>query len=127
MEKIFDGYSEACSNAVLESRKIKDKVFYVLHKVVSGVKYALTDDEKSTGNLLQSYQNGMVYVMRKEVPVKIEYKEEPKSAVAETKVVEPIISAEVKELLNEQSTSTTIEQPSLNGTESKEENTPVNE
>jgi hypothetical protein len=66
MEKVFDGYSEACQNAVLESRKQKDKILYVFNKVINGVKYVLTDDEKSTGNLLQSYQNGMVYEKPKE-------------------------------------------------------------
>lgn len=139
MEKVFYGYAEACQNGVLESRKQKDKVFHVFNKVISGVQYALTDDENSTGNWLQSYQNGIVYVKPKGVPVK----DEPKIEMGEIQKLnishsgdgttmnaleepeqktEAVISEAVKQPLPEQFGS--IEPPTLNVTEEKQ---PVNE
>lgn len=66
MEQIFEGYSPACQQAVIESRKQKDKLFYVFNKVINGVVYVLTDKSDLEGNLLNAYQNGMVYVKPKE-------------------------------------------------------------
>lgn len=88
MERIFDGYSFACQEAILESRKQKDKLFYVFNKHIDGVKYALTDNKESTGSLLQTYQNGMIYI-----PVPAQ-SQEPKYFVDETKKVEAKVSEE---------------------------------
>lgn len=129
MEQVFNGYSEACQQAALESKKQKDKILYVFNKHIDGVKYVLTDNENYVGSLLNPYKNGMIYDKSKEpkteekpsvvIPPKEEIKPIEKESVA------PVIASdEVKESLKEPEI---IEQPNLNGTEIKEDKTKDNE
>lgn len=126
MEQVFDGYSEACQSAALESRKQKDKILYVFNKHIDGVKYVLTDNENYVGSLLNPYKNGMIYDKSKEPKIE----EKPSIVIAPKEEIKPvvekaiIVSDEVKESLKQPEI---IEQPSLNGTEVKEEKPKDNE
>lgn len=102
MEQVFNGYSEACQQAALESKKQKDKILYVFNKHIDGVKYVLTDNENYVGSLLNPYKNGMIYDKSKEPKIQ----EKPSVAIPPKEEIKPIekesvapviVSDEVKE------------------------------